>query len=134
MSSTGAPPAAAKTGPASRRRGAGRGRGGAQRRRGPVVAGPVACAAAVTAHPATSRTKGLGGEQVEGRQAIRELLLAGRRRVKELWISTELLRADGSADDAVADLVALAAANRVPVAHVPAGSSTPGPAPRPRRA
>ena len=68
-------------------------------------------------HPA-SRTKGLGGEQVEGRQAVRELLVAGRRRVKELWLSTELVETDGSVDDGVADLVALAAANRVAVAHV----------------
>ncbi len=30
--------------------------------------------------------KGLGGEQVEGRQAVRELLLAGRRRVREVMI------------------------------------------------
>ncbi len=28
----------------------------------------------------------VGGEQVEGRQAVRELLVAGRRRVKELWL------------------------------------------------
>lgn len=49
---------------------------------------------------------------------MRELLIAGRRRVKELWLSTELVGPDGSPDDAVADLVALAAANRVPVAHV----------------
>lgn len=28
----------------------------------------------------------VGGEQVEGRQAVRELLAAGRRRVKELWL------------------------------------------------
>ena len=49
---------------------------------------------------------------------MRQLLIAGRRRVKELWLSTELIRPDGSPDDAIADLVALAAANRVPVAHV----------------
>jgi len=28
----------------------------------------------------------VGGEQIEGRQAVRELLVAGRRRVKELWL------------------------------------------------
>lgn len=33
-------------------------------------------------------------------------------------MSTELVHPDGSVDDGVADLVALAAANRVPVAHV----------------
>ena len=34
-------------------------------------------------HPARG-AKGLGGEQVEGRQAVRELLLAGRRKVREI--------------------------------------------------
>jgi 23S rRNA (guanosine2251-2'-O)-methyltransferase len=58
-------------------------------------------------------SKGLGGQQVEGRQAVRELLVAGRRRVQELWLSADL--AD---DDGVADIVALARAGRVPVAHV----------------
>jgi 23S rRNA (guanosine2251-2'-O)-methyltransferase len=57
--------------------------------------------------------KGLGGQQVEGRQAVRELLVAGRRRVHELWLSADL--AD---DEGVADIVALAGAGRVPVAHV----------------
>ena len=32
-------------------------------------------------------TRGLGGEQVEGRQAVRELLLAGRRRVREILVA-----------------------------------------------
>ena len=32
---------------------------------------------------------GLGGEQVEGRQAVRELLLAGRRKVREIWLLAE---------------------------------------------
>jgi 23S rRNA (guanosine2251-2'-O)-methyltransferase len=58
-------------------------------------------------------TKSLGGEQVEGRQAVRELLIAQRRRAHEVWISSEL---EGS--EAVEDIVALAAANRVPVAYV----------------
>ena len=49
---------------------------------------------------------------------MRELLIASRRRVKELWLSSELVRPDGSPDESVADIVALAAANRVPVAHV----------------
>ena len=31
--------------------------------------------------------RGLGGEQVEGRQAVRELLLAGTRRVREVWVA-----------------------------------------------
>jgi 23S rRNA (guanosine2251-2'-O)-methyltransferase len=63
-------------------------------------------------HPARGG-KGLGGEQVEGRQAVRELLIAGRRKVHEVWLAAEL--AD---DPAVADIVELAAAGRIPVAHV----------------
>lgn len=39
--------------------------------------------------PRGQAPRGLGGEQVEGRQAVRELLLAGRRKVRELWLSTE---------------------------------------------
>ena len=57
--------------------------------------------------------KGLGGQQVEGRQAVRELLVAGRRRVQEIWLSADL--AD---DDSVADIAELARVGRVPVAHV----------------
>ncbi len=55
----------------------------------------------------------LGGKQIEGRQAVRELLLAQRRRVHEIWISGEL-----EGDDGVADIVAIAAANRVPINYV----------------
>jgi 23S rRNA (guanosine2251-2'-O)-methyltransferase len=57
--------------------------------------------------------KGLGGEQVEGRQAVRELLLAQRRKVHEIWISSDL-----QDTDAVDDIVAIAAANRVPISYV----------------
>ncbi|WP_116999988.1 23S rRNA (guanosine(2251)-2'-O)-methyltransferase RlmB [Desertimonas flava] len=57
--------------------------------------------------------KGLGGEQVEGRQAVRELLIAGRRRIHEIWLSAELFD-----DEAVADILEIAKANRVPVASV----------------
>jgi 23S rRNA (guanosine2251-2'-O)-methyltransferase len=60
--------------------------------------------------------KGLGGDQVEGRQAVRELLIAGRRKVHEVWLSSEV-----AGDDAVADIVALAEANRVPVIRVARG-------------
>lgn len=64
--------------------------------------------------PAPRRNdKTLGGEQIEGRQAVRELLLAQRRKVHEVWISGEL---EGT--DAVDDIVAIANANRVPVVRV----------------
>lgn len=56
---------------------------------------------------------GLGGEQVEGRHAVRELLAARRRAVRELWVAEG---AGGSAS--MAEIVALAAASRVPVRTV----------------
>ena len=60
--------------------------------------------------------RSLGGEQVEGRQAVRELLAAGRRRVRELWL------AEGLAPSPVlAEIVDLAAAARVPVRTVGRG-------------
>ncbi|MCB0996147.1 MAG: 23S rRNA (guanosine(2251)-2'-O)-methyltransferase RlmB [Acidimicrobiales bacterium] len=34
--------------------------------------------------------RGVGGEQVEGRQAVRELLLTGRRRVREVLLAADL--------------------------------------------
>jgi 23S rRNA (guanosine2251-2'-O)-methyltransferase len=58
----------------------------------------------------------LGGDQVEGRQAVRELLLAGRRKVHELLVA--------SADDdrgPLRDLSELAAGSRVPVKHISPG-------------
>jgi len=100
-------------------RGPGQGRGGraaAGRRSGPPRSrgtgrtGPVRR----DGDPAPKRSnKGLGGEQVEGRQAVRELLLAQRRKVSEIWISSEL-----QDTDAVDDIQALAAANRVPISYV----------------
>lgn len=63
----------------------------------------------------TRRTgpKGLGGDQVEGRQAVRELLLAGTRRVREVWIAAD------QDDSAVLDDIAeLAQSLGVPVQDV----------------
>jgi len=57
--------------------------------------------------------KGLGGDQVEGRQAVRELLLAGTRRVREVWIAAD------QDDSAVLDDIAeLAQSVGVPVQDV----------------
>jgi 23S rRNA (guanosine2251-2'-O)-methyltransferase len=39
---------------------------------------------------ATTRQKGLGGDQVEGRQAVRELLLAGTRRAREVIFAADM--------------------------------------------
>jgi 23S rRNA (guanosine2251-2'-O)-methyltransferase len=47
---------------------------------------------------------------------VRELLLAQRRRVHEIWISSELRD-----DEALEDITAIAAANRVPIAYVARG-------------
>jgi 23S rRNA (guanosine2251-2'-O)-methyltransferase len=56
--------------------------------------------------------KGLGGDQVEGRQAVRELLLAGRRKVREVLLAPG---EGGDLDGPLADLADLAADLRVPV-------------------
>ena len=60
-----------------------------------------------------SPEKVLGGEQVEGRQAVRELLLAGARRVREVWVSTDL-----DDNEIVGDIVDIARSMRVPVQEV----------------
>ena len=57
--------------------------------------------------------KTLGGEQVEGRQAVRELLIAGNRRVKELWVSGELAETE-----ILADIIEIARSMRVQVTEV----------------
>jgi len=58
----------------------------------------------------SAKTKGVGGEQVEGRQAVRELLLAGKRKVRELTVSGD--------DEGLQDLVDLALELRVTVNEV----------------
>lgn len=65
-------------------RSGGRGRGGS---RALQPLGPQGRA------PRSRTREGLGGEQVEGRQAVRELLLAGRRTVREIWLASDLDRA-----------------------------------------
>ena len=56
----------------------------------------------------------MGGEQVEGRQAIREMLLAQRRKVREIWIANDIDSAD-----VIDDIRELAADSRVQVLDVP---------------
>lgn len=60
--------------------------------------------------------KTLGGEQVEGRQAVRELLIAGKRKVREVWVATDLV--DGEPAEIVNDIVDIARSVRVQVQHV----------------
>lgn len=43
-------------------------------------------------------SRGLGGDQVEGRQAVRELLLAGKRQVREVLMIDDLADADVLSD------------------------------------
>ena len=63
--------------------------------------------------PKSKAERGLGGDQVEGRQAVRELLLAGTRKVVEVWVASDQ-------DDAVLidDIAELAQDLGVPVRDV----------------
>lgn len=97
-------------GPGGGKGGAGRGSGG--RGRPPAAKGPRRGPGG-TEGRATTKERGLGGTQVEGRQAVRELLLAGRRKVREIVLSTEVDRSD-----IVGDILGLAAEMRVPVTEV----------------
>jgi 23S rRNA (guanosine2251-2'-O)-methyltransferase len=58
----------------------------------------------------------VGGDQVEGRQAVRELLLAGRRRVHEIWIA-----GDTEAAPILDDIREMAVSARVLVREVSRG-------------
>ncbi len=62
---------------------------------------------------AATGAKGLGGRQVEGRHAVRELLMADRRKVHEVWITSEL-----EGDPGVADIAEIAVARRIPLHYV----------------
>ncbi len=59
--------------------------------------------------------RGAGGDQVEGRQAVAELLAAGRRQVVDVWVATE---AEQRAAPMIARITDLAAASRVPIRRV----------------
>ena len=50
---------------------------------------------------------------MEGRQAVREMLIGGRRKVHEIWISAEL-----EGDAGVDDIVTIANAQRVPLIYI----------------
>jgi 23S rRNA (guanosine2251-2'-O)-methyltransferase len=57
--------------------------------------------------------RGLGGDQVEGRQAVRELLLAGNRRIREIIVAE-----DQDDTEVLQDIVDLAQDLKVPVREV----------------
>jgi len=85
-------------------------------RTGPVQAGPIKPGRASgrgSGRATGDKDDDLGGTQIEGRQAVRELLIAGRRRTFEVWIAGDL-----DESDVVEDIKQLARANRVPVIEV----------------
>jgi len=63
--------------------------------------------------PPRKPEKTLGGEQIEGRQAVRELLIAGKRKVREIWVATDL-----DENDVIGDITALARNERVQLFEV----------------
>jgi 23S rRNA (guanosine2251-2'-O)-methyltransferase len=66
---------------------------------------------------AKAQREGLGGEQIEGRRAVRELLKARRRRVRDVWLSET---ADPD-HPVVAEILDLATEGRVPIRQVSRG-------------
>lgn len=66
--------------------------------------------------PVPGGKRGLGGEQVEGRHAVRELLLAGRRRCRDVWLVE-----DAESAPIIGDILELAAEARVTVRRVSRG-------------
>ena len=63
--------------------------------------------------PPRKPEKTLGGEQVEGRQAVRELLIAGKRKVREIWVASDL-----DENEVIGDIVQLAKNERVQLLEV----------------
>ena len=115
---------------AARRGGTPAGRGGAASGRGRHSGKATRGASARTSKPvraggprrmiddkkgvkAPVKDKGLGGEQVEGRQAVRELLIAGRRKVREIWMASDIDPAQ-----ILKDIEDLAHAQRVTIMEV----------------
>jgi len=85
----------------------GRATGGAEKRGRATGAGAGrATGAAASGGP----KRGLGGEQVEGRRAVRELLVAKRRRVREVWLAEGM-----DESPLLAEIEGLCHDNRVPV-------------------
>ena len=64
----------------------------------------------------SAASRGVGGDQVEGRQAVRELLLAGRRKVREIYVSADL---DGA--DIISEILELATEAHVTVKEIGRG-------------
>ena len=58
--------------------------------------------------------KGLGGEQIEGRQAVRELLIGQKRKVREIWMAADIDPAP-----ILSDIEEIAHAQNVVILEVP---------------
>jgi 23S rRNA (guanosine2251-2'-O)-methyltransferase len=93
-----------------------RGRGPAPRGRGPAPRGGGQRGTTPVRSDAESARRGLGGEQVEGRHAVFELLLAGSRRVREVVLAGDLDPAE-----IIDDITHLAHELKVPVREVSRG-------------
>ncbi len=95
-------------------------RAGQARARAATAGAPQAGPRTRSSDPRVGRpardARGLGGEQVEGRQAVRELLKAGRRRVREVWVADDVEHAE-----IVTEIERLAARARTPVRYVSRG-------------
>ncbi|MFM8310951.1 MAG: 23S rRNA (guanosine(2251)-2'-O)-methyltransferase RlmB, partial [Ilumatobacteraceae bacterium] len=88
------------------------------RGRGAPDRGPRRGAAPAAGAPASPRgsarpEKSLGGDQVEGRQAVRELLVAGSRKVREIWVSS-----DPDRNEVIGDIIDIARSMRIQVTDV----------------
>jgi len=94
----------------------GAGVGGGRRGGGGGGRNPLAQMGPQGRAPRSSAKTGLGGEQVEGRQAVRELLLANRRDTREIWLAQDLDPAP-----VLEDIRELAAEARVVVREVGRG-------------
>ena len=95
--------ATAKTGP----------KGSAPRSSGPKGRGPARSSGRGQFGSGRAPERGLDGTQVEGRHAVRELLLAGTRRVREVLIAEQMDQAD-----ILDDIVELAQDLKVPVREI----------------
>ncbi len=95
------------------------GRGNSQRSGATQVGHKRASGPRTGPRTASSAGRGLGGTQVEGRQAVRELLLAGRRRVTEVLVTEQQDdHPRQAAHDALQDIVDIAVDLNVPVREV----------------
>ncbi len=95
----------------------GRGANGGKKRRNPNSPSRINVASRSGRHGYDTRPRhkehGLGGEQIEGRQAVRELLLGRRRRIREIWIANDI-----ETSPVIEDILDLARDQRVQVVNV----------------